>query len=163
MSSAVPEAARFADELGAIRTRVRLLSQQRAALVLRAPAAGLVTSLERRPGQFAAQGAPILTLHSEQGRYVRVYLPEADAGRIAAGMAATAQPSLWDASPVPVTVMHIGASGNAQTGNTANNLQLGPAVDPAGVPVLLGVLPDGFCRPGEPLTVTFHHGALTTP
>lgn len=76
-----------------------LLAQARAAVtqvdaaleqgVIRAPMSGIVTQRHREPGETAPAGVPIVTLLNPDDRWVRIYVPEDEVGRLAIGQPAT--------------------------------------------------------------------------
>lgn len=70
------------NEAAAARDHARWLLDKRA---LSAPASGIVTDIIRRPGEIAAAGQPILSLLPDGAVRLRLYLPEAELARIAAG------------------------------------------------------------------------------
>jgi HlyD family secretion protein len=56
--------------------------------VIRAPFDGTVAIRHREPGETIAPGVPVVTLRSLAERWVRVYVPEADFGRLEIGTGA---------------------------------------------------------------------------
>jgi HlyD family secretion protein len=57
--------------------------------VLRAPFSGMVTVRHREPGEAVAPGAPVLTVRNLDDRWVRIYVPGDQVGRLAVGSRAT--------------------------------------------------------------------------
>lgn len=53
-----------------------------------APFDGVVTVRHREPGEIVAAGLPVLTIMDPEDRWVRVYIREADVGRISIGQSA---------------------------------------------------------------------------
>jgi HlyD family secretion protein len=51
----------------------------------RAPFAGIVTAKHREVGEIIPAGSPVLTLRDRSERWVRIYVPERDVGRVALG------------------------------------------------------------------------------
>ena len=67
------------------------LTQVEAAIantVIRAPFAGRITVRHREPGETVAAGMPVVTVANPQDRWVRIYVPEDEVGRLALGEAA---------------------------------------------------------------------------
>jgi HlyD family secretion protein len=57
--------------------------------LIRAPFAGTVTIRHREPGETVPAGAPVVTLMNPNDRWVRIYVPETQVGRLALGLPAT--------------------------------------------------------------------------
>ena len=57
--------------------------------VLRAPFDGVVTVRHHEPGEVIGAGTPVLTIMNRDDRWVRIYVPEDQVGRVALGEAAT--------------------------------------------------------------------------
>ncbi|HXV86698.1 MAG TPA: HlyD family efflux transporter periplasmic adaptor subunit, partial [Gemmatimonadales bacterium] len=55
---------------------------------IRAPFAGLVTVKHRQPGETVAAGAPVVTLLDPGDRWIRIYVPGDQVGRLALGQQA---------------------------------------------------------------------------
>jgi HlyD family secretion protein len=102
------EVARATEELKLLQsgTRPERIAAQRASLAqavaaveridaalaqstVRAPFAGTVTVRHREPGEAISPGTPVLTLQNLDDRWVRVYVPGDDVGRISLGQCAT--------------------------------------------------------------------------
>lgn len=113
-------------ELGSERVRVKeadlatlqgQLIQARAALSeaqsllaersLRAPASGVVTARMREPGEVVAAGAPVLELLDLDHLYLKVYVPEAQIGKLRLGLPAKVHTDAFPDQPYDATVRHI--------------------------------------------------------
>jgi HlyD family secretion protein len=68
---------------------VERLDAALAQATVRAPFAGTVTVRHREPGEAISAGTPVLTLQNLDDRWVRVYVPGDDVGRISLGRCAT--------------------------------------------------------------------------
>ncbi|HKE90604.1 MAG TPA: HlyD family efflux transporter periplasmic adaptor subunit [Gemmatimonadales bacterium] len=68
--------------------RLAYLERQRQETVVTAPAAGVVQSLDLRPGDLVAPNQPMLTLLETGQLWVRVYVPEPELGRVHIGQGA---------------------------------------------------------------------------
>ena len=112
------------------RVQVESARQQLEKLVIRAPFAGEVSSLEVIPGEALGFGAPVLVLTDPESFYVEVDMDQQYAGVIRPGQPALIRPE--------------GGTAGDLTGEV---LALGRSVDPAGktVPVEL-TLPEGALR-----------------
>lgn len=62
---------------------------------IRAPFAGVITLRHREPGETVSPGAPVLTLLDPDDRWVRIYVPEDQMGRVALGMEAEITSDTW--------------------------------------------------------------------
>lgn len=62
---------------------------------IRAPFAGVITVRHREPGETVSPGAPVLTLLDPADRWVRIYVPEDQVGRVRIGMAAEIASDTW--------------------------------------------------------------------
>ena len=102
------EVARATEELRLLQagTRPERIAAQRAALAqaeaalarieaqlaqstISAPFAGTVTIRHREPGEAVAPGGPVLTLQNLDHRWVRIYVPGDEVGRLSLGQCAT--------------------------------------------------------------------------
>ena len=86
-----PRAERVAAQHAAVAGAEAVLEQADAALamsVIRAPFAGLVTERHREPGEIVAPGQPVVTLMNPDDRWVAIYVPEDQIGKVALGSAA---------------------------------------------------------------------------
>lgn len=76
---------------------------------LRAPAAGVVTARMREPGEVVAAGAPVLELLDLDHLYLKVYVPEAQIGKLRLGLPAKVYTDAFPDQPYDATVRHIAA------------------------------------------------------
>lgn len=84
-----------------------------------APFAGVVTIRHREPGEVVAPGMPVVTLQNRNDRWVRIYLPEDQVGRVALGQAASISADAYPDRAYEGRVVHI--SGQAEF--TPRNVQ----------------------------------------
>lgn len=76
-------------------------------LTLRAPAAGVVASRMREPGEVVATGAPLLELVDLDQLYLKVYVPEAQIGKLRLGLPAKIYTDAFPDLPYDATVRYI--------------------------------------------------------
>ena len=62
---------------------------------IRAPFAGIVTIRHREPGETVATGAPVVSVLDLDDRWVRIYVPEDEIGRVRIGQAAEITADSW--------------------------------------------------------------------
>lgn len=74
---------------------------------LRAPASGVVTARMREPGEVVAAGAPVLELLDLDHLYLKVYVPEAQIGKLRLGLPAKVHTDAFPDQPYDATVRHI--------------------------------------------------------
>lgn len=76
-------------------------------LTLAAPADGVITNRLHEPGTIVAAGAPILTLVNLDKLYLKVYVPEAQIGKLKLGLPARVYTDAFPEKPYEATVSHI--------------------------------------------------------
>ncbi len=76
-------------------------------LTLLAPAPGVVASRMREPGEVVAAGAPVLELIDLDQLYLKVYVPEAQIGKLRLGLAAKVYTDAFPDQPYDATVRYI--------------------------------------------------------
>jgi membrane fusion protein YbhG len=76
--------AAVAQSIGMIERLDAVLAQ----MLIRAPFAGTVTVRHREPGEALSPGQPVFTLRNLADRWLRIYVPEDQVGRIALGQSA---------------------------------------------------------------------------
>jgi len=74
---------------------------------VRAPFAGVVTVRHREPGEVVAPGTPVLTLQNRDDRWVRIYLPGDQIGRVALGQSARISADAYPGRGYEGRVVHI--------------------------------------------------------
>lgn len=74
---------------------------------VRAPFAGVVTIRHREPGEVVAPGTPVLTLQNRDDRWVRIYLPGDQIGRVALGQTARISADAYPDRTYEGRVVHI--------------------------------------------------------
>lgn len=72
-----------------------------------APFPGVVTIRHREPGEVVAPGTPVLTLQNRDDRWVRIYLPEDQVGRVALGQKASISADAYPDRTYEGRVVHI--------------------------------------------------------
>ena len=86
-----PREERLAAQRAVVAGAEAVLEQVEAALafsVIRAPFTGVITVRHREPGEIVAPGQPVVTLMNPEDRWVRIYVPENQIGKVALGRAA---------------------------------------------------------------------------
>lgn len=76
-------------------------------LTIRAPVGGLVATRMREPGEVMAAGAPLLDLVDLDQLYLKVYVPEAQIGRLRLGLPARIHTDAFPDRPFEATVRYI--------------------------------------------------------
>jgi len=83
-----PRAEAIATQRALVRQAAASVSQAEAMLrnaLIVAPSSGVVTVRHREPGEVVGAGVPVLTVINLDDRWVRIYVPEAEVGRVAIG------------------------------------------------------------------------------
>jgi multidrug resistance efflux pump len=108
------EADRFLEPLRAEidrqEARVRLLLEQERKLVLRAPSSGIVHRIDRRPGEIALAGEPILSIADPVSSTIMVYLDEETSGRLSPGDRAVVRSASGRGGRIPGRVVKVGSA-----------------------------------------------------
>jgi len=116
-------------------------------LTLRAPISGMVSYINRQPGEYVLEGEPLVAVHSLWSDRVVCYLRQPypldpDVGQKVRITTRTAQrQQFW------TTVSHVGAQVEVIT-NTLAFVRQGALVD-VGLPVIVNLPPETRIRPGE--------------
>jgi membrane fusion protein YbhG len=117
--------------------RLTYLRRQTEELVVRAPAAGVVETLELRPGDLVAASAPVARLLEPDQLWVRVYVPEPRLGAVRVGQRAAVRVDTFPGRDFPGRVVEIRDQGeytprNVQTLEQRFDLVFGVkvAIDP---------------------------------
>ena len=76
-------------------------------LTIRAPAAGVVATRIREPGEVVSAGAPLLVLVDLDQLYLKVYVPEAQIGKLRLGLPAQVYTDAFPEQPFVAIVRHI--------------------------------------------------------
>lgn len=87
--------------------RLAYLARQRQEMVVQAPAAGVVETLDLRPGDLVAANQPVASILEEGQLWVRVYVPEPELGRVRIGQAAAVEVDSFPGRPFPGRVAEI--------------------------------------------------------
>jgi HlyD family secretion protein len=75
--------------------RLAYLMHQRAEMVVLAPSAGVIQTLDLRPGDLVAAHAPVARLLDPADQWVRGYVPEPELGRVHVGQPAWVTVDTW--------------------------------------------------------------------
>ena len=133
-------------------SRIREVQLEIESLESRAPIAGTVVAVHRYPGQGVRAGDPILTIASEQGRYIVSYVPQERVPPLTVGMAVAVRVRAAGTRPRDSVVESVGPQVEPIPVHQRRN----PQVPEWGLPVRV-LLPDGLdVRPGELIDVTFN-------
>jgi HlyD family secretion protein len=121
--------------------RLAYLMRQRDETVVKAPAAGLVQSIDLRPGDLVAPHQPVATLLEPSQLWVRVYVPETRLAHVRVGQAVEIFVDGRPGHAFPGTVAEISARGeynprNIQTLDQRSDQVFGVKLIPAPAPEL---------------------------
>ncbi len=132
-------------------SRIREIQLEIESLQSRAPITGTVAAVHCYPGQSVRAGDPILTIASEQGRYIVSYVPQERSVQAKVGMGVEVRARAAGSQPRESVVERIGPQVEPIPVHQRRN----PQVPEWGLPVRV-LLPDGLdVRPGELVDVTF--------
>ena len=95
------------------------LERQRAESVVRAPAAGVIESMNLRPGDLVAANQPVAKMLEPSQLWVRVYVPEPELGRVRVGQRAALTVDTFPSRKFPGRVVEI----RTQSEYTPRNVQ----------------------------------------
>jgi HlyD family secretion protein len=87
--------------------RLAYLARQRQEMVVAAPAAGVVETLDLRPGDLVAANQPVASILESGQLWVRVYVPEPALGRVRVGQAAAVEVDSFPGRAFPGRVVEI--------------------------------------------------------
>jgi HlyD family secretion protein len=137
-------------QLAAAVEHIAYLERQRRELAVTAPAAGIVQTIDLRPGDLVGANAPVATLLEPDQIWVRVYVPEPKLGLVHLGAAAAIAVDSFPNQRFPGKVVEIRSQAeftprNVQTLDQRNDQVFGVKVEiPPGAPL----------KPGMAATVT---------
>ncbi|MCU0963379.1 MAG: HlyD family secretion protein [Pirellulaceae bacterium] len=132
-------------------SRVREVQLEIENLESRAPLAGTVVAVHRYPGQSVRAGDPILTIASEQARYIVSYVPQERGAPPTVGWGVKVRPRTVGSQSRESVVESVGPQIELIPVHQRRN----PQVPEWGLPVRV-LLPEGLeVRPGELIDVTF--------
>ncbi len=134
------------------RANVARVAAALANTVIHAPFAGIVTIRHREPGEAVAPGAPVLTLLDPDNRWVRIYVPAVEIGRVQLGMPAEIVSDTYPERPYPGEVVFIGDEAEF----TPRNVQTADERTRLVYPVRVRITgdPEFTLKPGVPADVT---------
>jgi HlyD family secretion protein len=138
-----------AAQLGQAESHLAFLERQRRELLVSAPAAGLVQTIDLRPGDLVPADSPVATLLEPDQIWVRVYVPEPKLGLVRLGQPAALQVDAWKGRTFPGRVVEIRSQAeytprNVETLDQRNDLVFGVKVE---------IVPDPALKPGMAATV----------
>jgi multidrug resistance efflux pump len=130
------------------------LERQRREMLVAAPAAGLVQTIDLRPGDLVAANSPVATLLEPDQIWVRVYVPEPKLGLVRLGQPAALTVDSWKGLSFPGRVSEIRSQAeytprNVQTLDQRNDQVFGVKVE---------IHPDPRLKPGMAAMVTLPLG-----
>ena len=125
------------------------LERQRAESLVKAPAAGVIESIDLRPGDLVAANAPVARMLEPSQLWVRVFVPEPQLGRVRIGQRAALKVDTYPGREFPGRVVEI----RTQAEYTPRNVQtLDQRMDQVfGVKVSVDAVPE--LKPGMAATV----------
>jgi multidrug resistance efflux pump len=135
--------------------RLAYLEQQKNEAVVTAPAPGVVQTLDLRPGDLVAAGAPVARRIQPQEQWVRGYVPEVDLGWVRVGQRATVKVDTWPKRTFGGTVTEIRTRAEYTPRNVQTLSQREEQV--FGVKVVLDPAPE--LKPGMAAIVTVARAA----
>lgn len=129
--------------------RLSYLDRQKQELVVRAPADGVLQTIDLRPGDLVGPNQPVATLLEPSEIWVRVYVPEPSLGRVRLGQRAAITVDTYPKRPFPGRVVEIRPQGEY----TPRNIQtLDQRMDQVfGVKVAIDPVPE--LKPGMAASV----------
>ncbi len=137
-------------QLAQAESRLAYFERQRRELLVTAPAAGLVQTIDLRPGDLVTANSPVATLLEPDQIWVRVYVPEPKLGLVRVGQPAALTVDSWRGRAFPGRVVEIRSQAeytprNVQTLDQRNDQVFGVKVE---------IKPDPALKPGMAATVT---------
>ena len=138
------DVARARAELAAEEGRLGYLLEQKDELVVRAPADGVVQTLDLRPGDLVAANQGIVTILEPSQIWVRVYVPEPSLGLVRVGQTAEISVDTFPRRVFPGRVVEIRAQSEYTPRNVQTLEQRGDQV--FGVKIAIAPAPE--LRPG---------------
>ncbi|HZJ72872.1 MAG TPA: HlyD family efflux transporter periplasmic adaptor subunit, partial [Planctomycetota bacterium] len=135
--------------------RLAYLEQQKNEAIVTAPAPGVVQTLDLRPGDLVAAGAPVARMIQPQEQWVRGYVPEVDLGWVRVGQRATVKVDTWPKRTFGGTVTEIRTRAEYTPRNVQTLSQREEQV--FGVKVVLDPAPE--LKPGMAAIVTVARAA----
>jgi len=129
--------------------QVAFLRRQARESIVRAPAAGVIESMDLRPGDLVAANQPVARMLEPSQLWVRVYVPEPELGRVRVGQKGAVRVDTFPGREFPGRVVEI----RTQSEYTPRNVQtLDERMDQVfGIKVMIDPTPD--LKPGMAATV----------
>lgn len=120
------------------------LHRQREELVVRAPAGGVIQSIDLRPGDLVAANQPVATILEPGQLWVRVYVPETKLGLVRLGERAALTVDTYPGRVFPGRVVEIRSQAEYTPRNVQTLEQRGDQV----FGVKISIVPDPALKPG---------------
>lgn len=139
--------------------RLAFLERQHRELVVTAPAAGIVESLDLRPGDLVAANQPVATLLEPDQIWVRVYVPETRLGLVKVGQAAAVHVDTFPHRSFPGRVVEI----RNQAEYTPRNIQTLDQRSDQVFGVKVAIAPTPELKPGMAAIVDLADAAGAAP
>ncbi len=134
-------------DIAAQQAIVAEVQERRQALALKAPVAGQIALIAKRPGESMLAGDPILTIVGAGANRVTAYVDERAATAFEVGDAVELHSRTNPSTVTRGTILKVGA----YIEPFPLRLQMSPVILQHGFQVLVGELPDNIYRPGETL------------
>jgi len=135
--------------------RLAYLNQQRSETDVRSPGAGMVQTLDLRPGDLVAAGAPVARLIQTGDQWVRGYVPEPQLGRVRVGQKAQVTVDTWRGRRFPGVVTEI----RTRAEYTPRNVQTLDQRSEQVFAVKVSLEPSSDLKPGMAAIVTLEPAA----
>jgi multidrug resistance efflux pump len=150
--------------LAGAESRLTFLRRQREETLVRAPADGVIQSIDLRPGDLVSAGQPVVKILEPSQLWVRVYVPETRLGSVKQGAAVTIKVDTWPDRAFSGRIVEISDRAEYTPRNVQTLDQRGDQV--FGVKVAIDPTPD--LKPGMAAFVTLdealtHAAPGTTP
>lgn len=137
--------------LAAAEERLAYLKRQRDELVVRAPAGGVIQTLDLRPGDIVPANQPVATMLLSGDLWVRVYVPETRLGAVHVGQSAHLTIDTYPERAFEARVISI----RDRAEYTPRNVQTAEQREDRVFAVKLAVSPVPELKPGMTATVRF--------
>tara|TARA_A100001011_G_scaffold311394_1_gene328395 strand:+ start:2103 stop:3239 length:1137 start_codon:yes stop_codon:yes gene_type:complete len=120
--------------------------------VIRAPATGTVTAIQKRNGEMVSSSESIITLTQTQSDMVIAYLPQGSEIPVLVGQSVNIKTRTQSVRECQATIVRVGTSYEVMP-DMLSQLQL-YKLGGIGVPLIVKLPPDFHCLPGEMVNIT---------
>ena len=120
--------------------------------VIRAPATGTVTAIQKRNGEMVNSSESIITLTQTQSDMVIAYLPQGSEIPVLVGQSVNIKTRTQSVRECQATIVRVGTSYELMP-DMLSQLQL-YKLGGIGVPLMVKLPPDFHCLPGEMVNIT---------